>query len=442
MNARMKVLNIAVAALFLVASSGCVVVSNGGNKPHNITFLWTFGGRTCGQVGGVTRVKVTIPGQSLENGGVYSCTSTGTDGITLLNFKQGAYTYTLSGQNDSGVELYASSGSLTLGNSDASLAVDLTPVAKVNLTVLWTFGGRHCADVPSVSKVTLDIAGVALANNGVFNCSPAGADGITLTNFAPGNYPFTIQATNSAGTLLYSASGTFVVLVTDVNAAVDLAPVAGQPAFAYVSWTFPANSLSSTPNCTQAGVTKVVVTVDNGQGQLFTCSDGLAGGSSPGVLVTSTAGNHTIDVAASDDNGFYYYRKVSALPPLFVGGSVAAQYALEWNVGSLPLRWTFNSGGVNRDCAYVGATQVKIDLKDSSGNYVYGTAGSTVPCSTSGVMGTAFPYLYPDTYQVYIQAVGSGSILYKSNLTSPPTVTVTAGAFPQVSSSTPEIVMQ
>lgn len=347
MNARTRVLNLAVVALFLAVSSGCVVVKNN-PKPHNgnITLLWSFGGSKCFQVQGVTRVHIVMPGQTLAQSGIYPCTANNTDGVTLLNFAPGTYPYTITGENDAGAQFYTGSGSVTVVDGDVQQAIDLTAAT-------------------------------------------------------------------------------------------------GAPAYAYITWSFPTVGSNPNPTCAQAGITNVVVSIDNGQGQAFTCGTGEAASGASGVLVTTVGGTHSIDVSASDDAGFYYFHAAGTLPPLVAGASVAQTVSLQWNAGSLPVRWTFSSGGVTRTCAYVGATQVRIDLKDSHGNWVYdANTGTMVDCSTNGLQGTTFLYLYPDTYTVYVQAVGSGAILYRSNQTTPPTAVVTAGQFPAVSTATPEIVLQ
>lgn len=346
MNSRNRFLKLAVTGLALMAASGCVCVTHGGgggggSTSGNVTLLWTFGGHKAFEVTSVTKVVVTIPGQTLQNGGVYLPTNGSADGIVLLNFKSGTY--------------------------------------------------------------TCDVKGVTDAN-----------------------------------VVLYQATGTFTVN-GDVIVKVDMSPVSGAPAYAYVTWTFPPTSLSNTPNCSQAnGVTRVSIAIDNGAPQYVDCAAGFG---TSGVLITSTVGTHTIDLAAADSTGFYYFTKHAQLPPLTAGGAVSADYSFEWAVGSLPLAWSFISGSTTYSCAVAGISQVRIDLYDSQNAPVYDAVnGLLLPCSSGGIQGTQLPYLYGGTYRISIQAYGGGgTMLYRSSQTVWPTGTVIPGQFPPVTSNTPAI---
>src|SRR5688500_11093122 len=65
-----------------------------------------------------------------------------------------------------------------------------------DVTFLWTFGGLRCDQARDVAGVNISIPGESLVNNGRFACNTAGADGITLHDFAPGTYTFNLQAVN------------------------------------------------------------------------------------------------------------------------------------------------------------------------------------------------------------------------------------------------------
>ncbi len=307
------------------------------------------------------------------------------------------------------------------------------------MTFLWTFGGRPCSQVPAVATVAIDIPGQTLANAGVYGCTTSGSDGIVLLDFAPGVYAFTIRGRSTSSTALYQATGNFTVN-GNVTVTVDLAAASGAPGNALLTWTFPANGSFPAPNCSQAGVTNVDIRVDNGTPQRFACTAGFG---TTGVQLTNlAAGSHSIDLAAADANDFFYYRKISTLT-IVAGSTVSSAYAFDWGVGSLPMKWSFTNGSVAQTCAQAGVAQVNIVLEDAAtGTRPYGTAGQDVPCASAGVQGTMFPYLYPAGYKVFLQALGTGATLYRSNFTSPPVLTVTAGQFPQVDASTTVIVMQ
>ena len=116
------------ALLAVVAAfpfSGCVVRNY---APGDITFTWSFNGQGCAMVPQVNSVRITIPGQPLQNDGVYPCTnSRGGDSIELVNFRAGTYSYTVRGWSAQGEELYAVSGSITV-NGDVANDVSLRSV--------------------------------------------------------------------------------------------------------------------------------------------------------------------------------------------------------------------------------------------------------------------------------------------------------------------------
>ncbi len=88
MNARLWV-----AFLAVMGSTGCIVVAGSGGtgggggsrRPGDVTFTWSFAGKECNQASEVKSVKITIPGQSLENAGVYPCSQAGVSDV-YINF--------------------------------------------------------------------------------------------------------------------------------------------------------------------------------------------------------------------------------------------------------------------------------------------------------------------------------------------------------------------
>lgn len=339
MNARVRFLSMMVAAAAVMSASGCICVTNGGSSRGDVTFLWTFNGNACAVVPNVTQVTIQIPGQTLQNGGIYPCVTSGTAGITLLDFRAGTYSYS-------------------------------------------------------------------------------------------------IQGRNNAGSVLYEASGTFVVN-GNVTVNVDLSPSANAPGGAAITWRFPASSSAQQPTCaqTEGPIVAVLIRIDGDTvGQEFNCADGdiRANPAIQGVVFPSlTTGTHTIDLAARDVNNFYYYRKISTFT-VVAGGTTDNEYTFEWGVGSLPMKWTFNNGTTQVDCAQAGISTVTVQLRDSQQQDLYPGSGVQVPCLSGGVQGTRFPFLYADTYQVYLQATGTGGAQYTTNFTTPPTATVTAGQFPNI----------
>lgn len=309
-----------------------------------------------------------------------------------------------------------------------------------SVTFLWTFRGQPCAVVPDVTQVAIQIPGQALQNAGVYGClngNPSTA-GIVLRDFRPGTYSFTIQGNNSQGQTLYAGSGTFKV-AGDVTVSVDLQPTLTAPGNALITWRLPQNTTcaAAVPEAGE-GIATVDIIVDSATPSRQACNSGIVG--SAGLQISGlTAGNHTIELRAYGTSGFQYFGVINSIT-INAGGTVAGEFQLQYVVGSLAINWQFAYNGAAFNCSQIGNPSVYVNLKDSSGAFVYsanGGSGIEVPCTNAGgLQGTYFPYLYGDTYQVYVQAVGTGGVLYRSNQASPPTAIVTAGQFPQLDSNT------
>lgn len=338
MTAHSRVL-ISTLCITALLGSGCIINNTPKGNPGDITFTWTFnGGSGCQTVPDVTQVRITMPGQSLQNGGVYGCVNAGTAGIKLLNFRAGTYAYTVSGQNAQGQTLYTQNGSVTV-NGDVATTVDLRPTsdAKGQLILTWAFPA-----------------------NTTINCS------------------------------------TIAAIDVDMNGSTQ--PVA-------------------TATCNQQYNYKGVTGV--------------------GVVITGvTAGDNVVTISARDSSGFYYYRSdrtISVTP----AGDRFETVTLDYVVGSLPIKWTFNNGTTMVNCAQAGVTSMNVNLRDSSGTLLYGQTGTDVPCTNAnGAQGTVFPYLYSGTYELFLQAYGTGGVLYRTNFSVAPQVSVTAGVFPVIDNPT------
>jgi hypothetical protein len=442
MNARARFLSFAVAAAAVMSGSGCICVTG---TRADVNFLWSFDGKTCAQAPEVASVVVRIPNQTLENDGVYACNNGGVDGIQLLNFRPGTYQYEIEGRNSAGGVLYETSGTFTVGSQDVTVNAALRS-AGGDVTFYWTFNGQSCALVPYVTQVTIQIPGQTLAQNGTFPCLNGGVNGIVLTNFRNGSYSFFIQGRSSTGVVFFEATGAFRVNGS-VTVNVDLAVASTASGGAQFTWRFPPTATVHMPTCAQAEgpIVRVLIRVDGDPvGQEFDCSAGdvRANPTAGGVIFPDlTPGTHTVDLAARDAYNFFYYRKTSAFT--VVAGTITAnEYLFDWGVGALPIKWTFNNGTTQINCAQAGVTMVTVQLRDSQNRDLYPGAGVQVPCEPSpNVFGTRFPFLYPDMYKIYLQAIGTGGVLYTSNFTTPPTGTVTAGYFPPLDSSTPVFVL-
>lgn len=303
-----------------------------------------------------------------------------------------------------------------------------------DVTFLWSFrgAGYGCAVLPEVTQVTVQIPGQALENHGTYGCLNAGSAGITLLDFGPGTYRYDIQARNSAGLILYEASGSFVVNGS-VTVDVELVPSAAAPGSVALTWSLPGGR----PCSAEPAVSLVQVRIDDGTPFEVPCAEGQT---SQGVLVSGlVGGTHRIDLAARDTYGFFYYRLVSDLT-VIPGTTASQQFDLQWGVGGLPVRWTFWNGMAYLDCAQAGVTSVYVNLQAPDGSFVYEGAGVEQACSVGPIQGTNFHYLYPGTYQVVFQA-RAGQLLYSTDQQHPPMASVAPGTFPPLDAFTPQFVL-
>jgi len=121
---RMNRLGLLSALLSSCLMSGCVYSDS--SEPGNVTFAWSFAGASCAQDRRIDQVLVTIPGESLDNGGYYPCSQNGYDGITLHDFAPGTYDFSLDAIDDSGYYSYRAVGTFTV-DGNIIVNVDLTP---------------------------------------------------------------------------------------------------------------------------------------------------------------------------------------------------------------------------------------------------------------------------------------------------------------------------
>lgn len=314
MTAHSRLLTNLLTATLLVASSGCIVNTTPRGAPGDITFTWKFAGRQCFEVPEVTQIAVQIPGQTLQNNGVYGCLNAGTAGIKLLNFAAGTYTYTVSGQNASGAVVYQATGRVTV-NGNVAEAVDLQPTTSAtgSVYVTWT--------LPAGTPVTCQyIAGVDIAiDNGApqaVACSAGGTTpGVLLQNLSVGRHTIDISARDSANLYYYRALNSFDVFAGGASTQqFSLSWIVGS---APVKWTF-SNGVTQL-NCAQAGVTEVGITLRNAQGDTsFTApclSNGVQGYQVPYVYY----GDYEVLLAASGTGGVPYYSTGTHLVTVVAG---------------------------------------------------------------------------------------------------------------------------
>ncbi|QRK04017.1 hypothetical protein JQX13_27450 [Archangium violaceum] len=291
-----------------------------------------------------------------------------------------------------------------------------------DVTFLWTFAPDfRCSDVPEVKNIHISIPGETLYNGGVYACSTAGVDGIVLHDFVPGNYSFTIKAYSYTNETLYEGRGTFTVN-GDVRVNIDLTP--NGMSYAYVSWSFPPNTYSQNPSCSQANVTSVKASIDGGEWVTLNCADGMTNGGVETPWLED--GTHTIDlVAYGRDRAGRDGMPLYSTQGTFVtsAGSPRSESFRFYEVGGMSLRWELWDGYDFVNCAEAGLTGMSINLFDkATGKFVYGTVGDPQPCTGAPVL---YQFLKPGSYDVYIRGMKGSTILY-TNEDAPTTVTVWA----------------
>jgi hypothetical protein len=314
-------------------------------------------------------------------------------------------------------------GCIIVGGDDDCDTCEPTPTRRGNVTFLWTLDQHPCSAVSDfVEGVHITIPGETLDSNGYYPCNANAVDGITLYNFQPGSYGFTVEAYDADNQILFAKSGNFVVN-GNVTVKTDLAPTGAAPSDAFVSWFFPGNI-----TCVQAGVPSVDVSINGGEWTRLDCSAG-----SRGQAVRSprlSPGRHTLQlVAVGNDGKPRYY--ASGVMNTVAYGSISAEFSLG-EVGGMALRWELLESSLNRTCAQAGVTQVAIHLYDhATGKYIYGNTGDVHGCGDAPVV---YPFLTPGDYTVIIRATGTNAF-YTNEYDNPPRLTVYRFVQPQATST-------
>ncbi len=299
-----------------------------------------------------------------------------------------------------------------------------------NVTFQWTFAGHTCSENPSVSSVNITIPGQTLQNSGVYPCLSNNFPGIVLHDFSPGTYSFTLTGNDASGTELFSGAGNFTVN-GDITVTVDLTPSGGPNSYAYLSWTFPPNSASATPDCTTAGVTTVTYQIDNLQAVSVNCTDGW----NTAQITTGyvAAGVHTLSMSASDSGGYIWYAYGGTLTT-YAGNPVADAVPFDWAVGGAVVSWTIeDSTGTNvLSCGQAGISTVYVNFSTDGVNWVYSGSGDPQPCGNAVSVYSALP---AGNYFVSVQGTGAGNLVYATGTNPSPGVVVVNGQFPDTTST-------
>ena len=256
-----------------------------------------------------------------------------------------------------------------------------------------------------VKGVNIRIPGEILANGGRYDCTTAGVDGITLHDFAPGRYDFTIDAVGYQNEVLYSGAGTFTI-DGDARVNIDLMPAGRSPSYGKVSWLFPNNA-----TCFQAGATEMLLIIDGDLRKEVDCVEGNGG------RATSTpdlaAGEHTIEIFAYNQTGQAVFHRRSTFTTRAYE-PVSLEYTLS-PVGTLVLNWSFSKDGgrTTISCADARVSELKMNFKDmTTGQWIFGTQGIAGPCAPPT---GKFETLAPGRYQIDILGTDANGVTYRSS---------------------------
>lgn len=271
-----SVVTVAVIALL---TSGCIIGT--GRTSGDITVVWSFNGQSCMFVPQVQSVRVTIPGATLQNNGIYPCMTNGVSGITLLNFRGGSYDVTVEGLDTAGRTLFAATSRVVV-NGDVAASFSLLPTQAASGTALvsWVFPGNlacsQIGDVASgraVSRVLISVDGQAsnpvdCAQGNATNANPSAA--VTISNLSgAGQHQIDLLAQDSSGFTYLGVRGTLNVNLGGATSnQFQLQWMVGSLP---LRWTFLNQGVTYT--CQMAGVQSVYLNFRNQQTGRYTYAD-------------------------------------------------------------------------------------------------------------------------------------------------------------------------
>ncbi|HUM12799.1 MAG TPA: hypothetical protein VLT82_17760 [Myxococcaceae bacterium] len=301
------------------------------------------------------------------------------------------------------------------------------------ITVSWTFGGGSCSGA-GVEQVRIAIAGEPLDQD-TFDCRSGLA---TFTNFYPGTYNVTVQGLDASQVPTWQGSNS-VRVEGDVSVRVDLQPLSGQNAVAYLSWSF-APSTGQAPQCGPGQrIDYVGILVDDvDTGLAYNCGDGL--GASQVITPYLAPGPHVLQLVAfnGNDGVSLPFARTDPVSVNFVTGQASAQsLTLRWQVGGLAMSWAayadLASYQANPNqpltCASTGIATVEVFLADPAdpGNPQAGIQFSGFTCASGALLDNA-PV---GTWLPFVAGYDAlGTLRYfQDDQSVPQTVTVTAGRF-------------
>ena len=367
---------ILLTTVLMAALTGCVIHDHQSNQPPpvagDVTLQWSFAdGNNCV---GIKQIQVTVAGQVLDNNGVFQCNLNGVQGIQLLDFAPGAYSFSVTAIDFGGHPQYTASGTFTV-NGDVTVSVilqSMSTFAPGDLTIYWTFPSGMGCNAAGVQSVQVTIPGQALDNGGNYPCNTNGAQGIVLTNFAGGQYSVTVDALASDGTPLYTGIG-YPTVNGDISVTIGLNQDASSSATLQLRWGF-LDAQNNVLSCATAGVQNVQVTVGSYSPSVLSCDNNGTEGTNFGPI---NAGSYPVELDGLDSTGNVIYSTTQTMVVSAPITQVTSYLAPLF--GSWDLSYNFANAA---SCAAAGVTEISLSVTDGQGNEISGQdPGSTrYPC--------------------------------------------------------------
>jgi hypothetical protein len=277
--------NLLTALLVGALSTGCYIYDHDDGDhgesdngihayPGNVTLSWSFAGMDCGDVPDIQSVVVQIPGEYLDNDGVYPCSVNGYPGIELHDFAPGSYSFTVDAWSYSNERLFAGSGTFFV-DGDLRVSIDLTPVgAPTSYAYLaWRFpSGPNGSDpgcyAAGVTSVDVRIDGGPVSR---YPCSAGmSMPGAQTMYLDPGVHRIDITAVDASGYAVYRFRGNLETFSgSPISAEYNL-----QWAVGGVSVKWQLIDGASVKSCSQAGVQNVTVNFQDSAGRMVYGSAG------------------------------------------------------------------------------------------------------------------------------------------------------------------------